>query len=219
MALQKATIINLETGDRVKVQFNPEQYALSGENHYAQANVPGRSSPLLQFSYGNLRTLEMELFFDTYEVAGNKDVRLQSSKVVDLLKINAETHAPPVLLFVWGQLRFRCVLAKANQRFIMFLPSGVPVRSKVQVSFHEFTNGQFEAKEVARQTADHTKTYTVGLGETLSGIAASVYRDPAQWRPLAVANGLDDPRSLPVGLRLIVPRLPFQDPETGEVLA
>jgi hypothetical protein len=219
MALEKATIINLETGTQVRVQFNPEEYSLGGENTFAQAAVPGRSAPLLQYAHGNLRTIEMELFFDTFEDPSNQDVRLQTAGVVGLLDINPKTHAPPVLLFVWGRLRFRCVLAKANQRFIMFLPSGVPVRAKVQVSLQEFTNGQFEAKEVKRETADYTQTYTVGHGETLSGIASRVYEDATLWRPLALANGIDDPRSLAVGLRLVVPRLPYQDPETGEVVA
>jgi len=218
MALEKATLINLETGAKVHVQFNPEEYALSRENQFAQANVPGRTAPLLQFSYGNLRTLEMELFFDTYEDPTNKDVRVQTSKVVGLVDINPQTHAPPVLMFLWGQLKFRCVLAKANQRFIMFLPTGVPVRAKLQATFQEFTNGQYETKEVKRETANYTKLYVVGFGETLSGIAATVYSNPTLWRPLAVANGLDDPRSLAVGLRLVVPSLPYQDPETGEVL-
>jgi nucleoid-associated protein YgaU len=218
MALEKATLINLETGAKVQVQFNPEEYALSGENQYALANVPGRSAPLLQFSYGNLRTLEMELFFDTYEDPSNKDVRVQTSMVVGLLDINPQTHAPPVLMFLWGQLSFRCVLAKANQKYIMFLPTGVPVRAKVQVTFQEFTNGDYETKEVKRETADYTKLYVVGYGETLSGIANATYGDPTIWRPLAVANGLDNPRALPVGLKLVVPSLPYQDPETGEVL-
>jgi hypothetical protein len=218
MALEKATIINLETGSKVQVQFNPEEYALSGENQFAVANVPGRSAPLLQFAYGNLRTLEMELFFDTYEDPSNKDVRVQTSMVVDLLNINPQTHAPPILMFLWGQLKFRCVLTKANQRYIMFLPTGVPVRAKIQATFQEFTNGDFETKEVKRETANYTKLYIVGYGETLSGIAAAVYNDATQWRPLAVANNIDNPRSLPVGLGLVVPSLPYQDPETGEVL-
>jgi hypothetical protein len=219
MALEKATIINLETGKKFRIQFNPEEYSLGGENQFAVANVPGRSAPLLQFAFGNLRTLEMELFFDTYEDTADQDVRAQTSVVVDLLKINPQTHAPPVLMFLWGKLKFRCVLAKANQRYIMFLPTGVPVRAKVQVTFQEFTNGNFETKEVKRKTADYTQLHVVGYGETLSGIAASVYSDPTQWRPLAIANNIDDPRSLPVGMQLIVPSLPYQDPETGEVVS
>ena len=35
--------------------------------NYAQAAIPGLSSPLLQFVNGNLQTLEMELFLDSYE--------------------------------------------------------------------------------------------------------------------------------------------------------
>jgi LysM repeat protein len=219
MPLEKATIINLETGAKIKVQFNPEEYSLSGENQFALANVPGRSAPLLQFAYGNLRSLEMELFFDTYEDLASQDVRVQTTMVVGLLDINPQTHAPPVLMFLWGKLKFRCVLAKASQRYIMFLPTGVPVRAKVQVTLQEFTNGDYETKEVKRETANYTQVYVVGSGETLSGIASAVYNDPKQWRPLAVANGLDDPRALPVGLRLVVPTLPYQDPETGEVLS
>jgi nucleoid-associated protein YgaU len=38
-------------------------------------------------------------------------------------------------------------------------------------------------------------------------VAAAVYRDPGSWRDLALANGIDDPRDLRPGRRLLVPRL------------
>ena len=46
--------------------FNPEEYTLNKDNNFASQAVPGLSGPLLQFVHGNMRTLEMELFFDTY---------------------------------------------------------------------------------------------------------------------------------------------------------
>ena len=49
------------------VLFNPEEYTLNQDNNFASQAVPGLSAPLLQFVNGNLQTLEMELFFDTYE--------------------------------------------------------------------------------------------------------------------------------------------------------
>ncbi len=113
----------------------------------------------------------------------------------------------------------RCVLASAGERYIMFLPSGVPVRARLQVTFNEFTNAEFEAKEVKRETADYTQIYVVGQDETLSGIAGRVYRNAQQWRPIALRNGIDDPRTLETGQRLLIPRLPFMDPESGEVYA
>ena len=215
MALEKAEITNTNTGEKFKVLFNPEEYSLNKDNNFAQIAVPGLRSPLLQFTNGNLRTLEMELFYDTFEEG--RDVRDETNKIVRLLDIDPETHAPPVLLFVWGDLRFTCVLVRANQRFLMFDENGRPVRARLTVSFNEFTNADREAKEIKRSTADFTKLHTVTQGETLSGIASRYYKNPGLWRPIAVANRVDNPRQLPVGLRLKVPSLPFRDPMSGEV--
>jgi nucleoid-associated protein YgaU len=135
------------------------------------------------------------------------------------MAIDASTHAPPVLLFTWASLSFTCVLARATQRFLMFLPDGTPVRARVQVSFTEFRNVELEAKEIKRETADFSKRRVVGQGESLSAIAADVYGDPALWRPIALRNDLDDVRELPAGLGLLIPPLPFRDPDTGETFA
>ena len=115
--------------------------------------------------------------------------------ITDLMAIDSTTHAPPVLLFTWGSLTFTCVLARANQKYQMFSSTGMPVRARVQVTFNEFRNIELEAKEIKRQTADYTKRRVVGQGETLSAIAADVYDDPTLWRPLAMANEIDDPRT------------------------
>lgn len=227
MALEKAIVVNDVTGDRIPVQFNPEEYSLNKDNNFAQAAIPGSGAPILQFVHGNMRTLEMEIFLDTYEEhrengrvinQAGEDVRNLSRKFTDLLSINATIHAPAPLIFTWGSLTFRCVLARVNQKFIMFRPDGIPVRAKLQVTFNEFTNGDFEAKEVKRETADFSKLYVVGQDETLSVIAARVYENPAMWRPIALCNEIDNPRVLPTGLRLLIPRLPFRNPETGEVM-
>jgi hypothetical protein len=45
-----------------------------------------------------------------------------------------------------------------------------------------------------------------------------MYDNPQLWRPIAIVNGLDDPRDLEVGQQLVVPNLPFRDPDTGEVV-
>lgn len=226
MALEKATITNLTRNEKVTVLFNPEEYSLNRDINYAQIAVPGLSGPLLQFVHGNMQTLEMELFLDTYEEhregsrimnqAGG-DVRVQVKEVTRLMDIDPTIHAPPVLLFTWGTLSFTCVLARANQRYIMFLPNGVPVRARVQVTFNEFRNAELESKEVKRETADYTKTYTVIAGETLSAIAGRAYGNPKLWRPIALANAVQDPQRLTPGIRLVIPRLPYRHLETGAV--
>ena len=222
MALAKAQITVEHTGQRLDVMFNPEEYTLNKDNNFASQTVPGLSSPLLQFVNGNLRTLEMELFFDTYlpittEAKAPRDVREETEKIIKLMKIDSELHAPPVLRFTWASLEFRCVLARASQKFQMFLDDGRPVRARLTCTFNEFIDEEREAKEVNRQTADFSKAHTVFEAETLSSIAFRFYGDPKLWRPIAIANRLDDPRAIEVGQLLLIPALPFTDQETGEV--
>ena len=226
MGLEHAMLTNLDTGQQYEVLFNPSEYALEKDNTFAQAAVPGLGSPLLQFVHGGLRSLEMELFFDSYEAhrAGGRhindarsDVRDLTGPVVALMAINPETHAPPVVLFAWGQLTFTGVVAKVTQRFTMFLESGVPVRATLQVTFSEFVDAEEEAKQVKRSTADFTRVHVVAEGEVLSAIAFGAYGDSRKWRPIALANGLEDARRPAAGRALDVPALPYRDPATGRV--
>lgn len=196
--------------------FNPEEYTLSRDNNFASQSIPGLSSPLLQFVAGNLRTLELELFFDTYE--RHRDVRDETQKLVRLADIDPDLHAPPVLQVAWASLQFRCVLARVSQKFILFLPDGRPARARLTVSFSEYVDPAREGRQVKRETATFSKAHTVRHGETLSAIAGRYYEDPRLWRPIAIENGLDDPRALVPGLTLLVPPLPFVDPESGEVM-
>lgn len=218
MAFERVQIENLHTKEKFAALFNPEEYTINKDNNFAVQGIPGLSAPLVQFVNGNLRTLEMELFFDTYDSADVKkrDVREETGKVVGLLDINAELHAPPIVIVSWSSLQFRCVLARASQKFIMFSDDGTPVRARVTVTFNEVIDPEQEAKEVSRQTADFTKMHVVTDGETLSAIAARFYEDPRSWRPIAIENDLDDPRALFAGQELRIPSLPFIDPQSLE---
>lgn len=216
MAFAKARITIEHTGRHFEVMFNPEEYTLNRDNNFASQAVPGLSSPLLQFVHGNLRTLDMELFFDTFEA--HRDVREVTQQVVGLLDIDPELHAPPVIVVSWASLQFRCVLARASQKFILFFPDGRPARARLTVSFQEYVEPGRESREVKRQTANFSKSHTVVQGETLSAIAGRFYEDPRMWRPIALENGLDDPRDLAAGQVLLIPPIPYLHPETGEVL-
>jgi LysM repeat protein len=167
-----------------------------------------------------MQTLEMELFFDTYDTPflPKQDVRLETNKVVHLMDIDSDLHAPPVLIVSWASLQFECVLARVSQKFIMFMEDGTPVRARLNVTFNRFIEAEREAKEVNRQTADYSKAHTVMQGETLSSIATHYYENPQQWRPIAIVNEIDNPRAIASGQTLRIPALPFINPETGEVM-
>ena len=100
----------------------------------------------------------------------------------------------------------------------MFLDDGRPVRATLTVTFNEFIDADREAKEINRQTANFSKVHVVIEGERLIDIASRLYENPQMWRTIAIANGIDDPRSISAGQELRVPPLPFFDQETGEVI-
>jgi nucleoid-associated protein YgaU len=216
MGLTKAKITVEHSKAFIEVMFNPEEYSLNRDNNFASQAIPGLSSPLIQFAHGNLRTLDMELLFDTYEKL--KDVRLETEKFIHLMEIDPALHAPPILIVSWASLQFRCVLTKASQKFLLFLDNGQPVRARITASFTEFIDAEHEALEVKRETADYTKQHTVLQGETIANIAFQYYSNPTLWRPIAVLNRLDNPRDLSAGQLLTIPSLPFKDAATGEVI-
>jgi len=55
------------------------------------------------------------------------------------------------------------------------------------------------------QTANGGKTYTVKPGDTLAGIARSVYGNAGRWKEIATANHISNPRSIHVGMVLKLP--------------
>jgi nucleoid-associated protein YgaU len=201
MALAKATIINLDTGEAIPVLFNPEEYTLDVGNTIAEIGIPGLQKSPVQYVRGNIRTLRMELFFDTYE--RNEDVRVHTRRITALLDASRTTLAPPVLLFSWGSLQFQCVLESVSQRFIMFKPSGIPVRARLTVVFKEYARLEVQIEEgffIGPPTVRN-----ILEGETLSQLAHDYLGDPGAWRDIAEANGIDDPINLIPGLRIVIP--------------
>ena len=207
--LKKAFIQILDAQGMIKeevpVLFNPTEYSMEKSNEFASVNIPGLESPMLQFSRGNLETLTMDLFFDSYEE--NKDVRTDyTTKITDLLKIDPDIHAPPILRFVWGSLNFTCVLSSVTKKFTMFRSDGIPVRATLSVTFNEYRT-EVSAKENPKKSSDRTKTYTIKQGDSLWAIAAREYGDPASWRPIADKNRIENPRLLEIGIEITIPPL------------
>lgn len=201
MALEKALIINTQTHEQIPVMFNPEEYALDKSNAFAEIGIPGLANPPLQYIRGNVQTLKMELFFDTYE--SKTDVRVHTRRITALLDNDPISKAPPVLLFSWGRFNFKCVLESVAQKFTMFLRDGVPVRATLSVNFKEFQPVEIEVRRgffIGPPTVHNLLS-----GQTLSGIAGDVLSDPAAWREIAEYNNIDDPRRIPPGTQLKIP--------------
>lgn len=199
--------------------FNPKELSVEKGNQFAEVSIPGLPSPIFQFVRGNARLVTLDLFFDTYEQG--TDVRLFTDRITGwdagsmfsrlpdvakgLMDIDPDLHAPPVCLFIWGAFIFQCIIERVSKRFTMFLPEGIPVRAALNVTLKEYREVEIQVKEIALQSADLTKRWIVRQGDSLWSIASKEYGDPGEWRRIADANNIDNPRFLTPGQELVIP--------------
>lgn len=193
--------------------FNPNQISISKNVQWCLKPKPESDTGKTQFTSGEPVTLSLELFFDTYE--SGTDVRERTKEIFSLTTVqgHGNLHRPPLCKIVWGTFdlsdTFSCqwVLTSLNQRFSLFLSDGTPVRATLGCSFRQWRGDETEAKLLDKKSADVAKTRIIKSGDTLTGIAAEEYNDPALWRPIAQANRIDNPLDLPVGRVLLIPTL------------
>ncbi len=180
---------------------------------------------------GQAERLTLELFFDSTEDGmaagdkGAKSVTEQTDRIYQLIKIDPARHAPPICMFQWNtqfpgsslntvaagttgnQNRngFPCIVENVRQRFTLFSPDGVPLRATLTVTLREFRHLNEQKKQINPHSPDRTQAHVVQRGDTLSAIAARAYGRPDNWRAIATANGIEDPRRLAPGQTLAVP--------------
>ncbi|ELZ19501.1 CIS tube protein [Natrinema limicola] len=218
--LEKAQLMIVngkQRGETIECAFNPNAYTLEKSVNYGELKATGSGASIMQFVDGNAETLSMELFFDTTDELDSNgspdtkqvDVRERYTQHIDtLLSVDGELHAPPVCRFVWGDgIDFTALLQRANKQFTKFLPSGVPIRARVNVVFKEYKTADYHKSEVSPESTDKTKVWTVTDGDTLWLIAAEEYGDAAHWRTIANHNDIEDPRAIETGDTLELPPL------------
>jgi len=186
--------------------FNPPEYGIDRSVNYGELQASGSGASSQQFINRSADTLSMELFFDTSETQA--DVRSEYVDKLDYLaSVDPELHAPPLCQFVWGDgLSFTALVQSLNKTFTRFLPSGVPVRARVNVTFTECKPSDYR-RELKPESTDKTKAWTVTEGDTLWLIADEEYGDPSHWRTIADANDIDNPRAVEPGESLELPPL------------
>ena len=222
MALSKLRIVPetpggklvFDDGAAIEAMFNPDELSLSSSVGWQKNNAQGRDVPELAFTNSEPRTLTIKLLFDTYDTPTlpKQDVRkVFTNRVFALALVEGEKHRPPVCRLTWGEGGewFQGVLERLDQKFTMFMEDGTPVRATLTCTFKEWRTNQQDQRKQNRKSADIVKQTTMRRGDSLSGIAAQEYLDPAQWRPIAIANGIDDPLRIPPGRPLAIPRLPL----------
>ena len=213
-------------GAPLEVQFNPTEFTLNKGAQIAEIPVVGIDGPMLQYVRGQAETLTMDLFFDTTDEGGTggdaKPVTDKTDPFYQLIKINPDTRALPVVLISWGgdsfpggrsyastgpnRYGFKGVVETVRQRFTMFSSLGLPLRATISISVKEYKTLAEMAADI--QVADDSRAaaQTVEEGQTMSDLAHE-QGDEANWREAAEANDNDDPENLEAGSVINMPPL------------
>jgi LysM repeat protein len=200
-------VIADERQRRIPLRFNPTDYKLSKSNTFAEITIPGLETPPIQYVRGGSETLTVQALVDTSDTLDN--VRTSYVDAVrNLMRPDSREHAPPIVRFVWDEAVFTGVLEKLDVNYVLFGKDGVPLRAQLDISLKEFRPAAQQVLDTPRSSPTVEKSYVVRRGDTLSSIAAAVYRRADAWRELARANDITDPRDLRPGRVLTVPRLP-----------
>lgn len=196
----------------VPVLFNPAEYDISRSVNYAKLDIPGTDSPIMQFINGGETSLKLTLHFDTqndYIRKTSDDVRSYIQPIMSALWIDGKLHAPPEAAFSWGGCFFKGIITDAQQSFTMFLPSGIPVRARLELTFKSNENTDGARKKSPFESPNRTKARLAEKGAQLWRIAHAEYGHPKYWRVIADFNKIYNPRKLPEGRLLQLP--PFKE--------
>ena len=217
MTLQKAKITKLGGTDKpFDVQFNPTTLRLTLDNKVTGGRT--QVSPVRQIVGASQSTLALDLIFDTADEGSTSDpvsVRKRTKQLEQfLLPRSDKDHAPPRILFVWGDLAIQGTVDSLTIDFDHFADTGVPLRAKVSLSI----KGQEPANELkavppgdregAPAPGDSSggglgtpppggpgggappspNTTKALAGESAGEVAARLGIDPAAWRGLQLGG-------------------------------
>lgn len=194
----------------LRCQFNPTEYAITTSATWHRATAPGAPHvSAAQFVGTDAASLSVDLFFDARDdgapPVGEAVTRLLSWTEPTRRSVDDQLPTPPVVTFEWGgTASFRAFVSSVTARFVLFRRDGSPIRAHVSLRLEQVptllpgTNPTSGSDVVVRQR-------TLGAGETLALLAWQEYGRAEDWRLIAEASGIDDPRRLVPGTSVVVP--------------
>jgi hypothetical protein len=197
---------------RKNVQFNPSEFSTDQSAQYvdafglSQKKVGGNQFLAEESTYLNLRlTYDGFTAADTLDPEKASDVNPEIGFLRKLIVIDEKLHRPPICVFEWGSFKFCGYAEYLKINYSMFASSGKPIRATADIRIR--SNADLK---IPLQSPDRTKRHVVSQETPLYMVSYEAYNDCSQWRHIAKANELSNPRRLRAGTILKIPPLEFE---------
>jgi hypothetical protein len=211
--VQRAVLTGTD-GSELECQFNPSTLRVTKSSHWnAQPTRGSATAPRPQFVGTGPEVLTARLLFDDFDDLGGGNATVPSAMstllgwtCVPAQSYQMDTPQPPIVTFRWGSgIDFTGFLQQVQVEYTMFsADQGIPLRAIATISLHSIPADP----QGTNPTSGGISGRRSALLEDCDGLASIAYReygDPALWRGIAIASGVEDPARVPVGTRLLVP--------------
>jgi hypothetical protein len=197
--------------ERVTFAYNPKELSVNKSAEWQRKPSKGAwKAATPEYQGPSPRTLSVELFLDGYEAGQDvsHDIEtLYSCCQPTMLSIFTMKPSPPWVIFGWGSnTHLTAVVKSVAVKLTMFGSDGTPLRATCTVTMEEVVPDWFWFAQNPTSGSLHSlRTHVVIEGDSLPSVAYKEYGNAGWWRPLALANDVDDPLDLVAGTRLLVP--------------
>jgi nucleoid-associated protein YgaU len=194
---------------RVTFAYNPKELAYSKAAQWQRKPAKGAAKAAMpEFQGPSPMGLTVEVFLDGYEagkdISADIDTLYACCQPMDN-SIQAKQPSPPWVVFGWGNnTQLTAIVKSVAAKLTMFRSDGTPLRATVTVTLEEVVPDSF-AQNPTSGSLNSVRSHMVVEGDTLASVAYKQYGNAGWWRPLAHANGIDDPLKVGAGTRLMVP--------------
>lgn len=139
----------------------------------------------------------------------DQSVNAACDNFISLIRYDPKEHQPPDLAFIWGEyLEFVGKMEACSVKFTMFSRSGIPVRARMTLTIRGEDRSKLQKnKQSPFESPDRTKERVLAHGDQLWMLAEEEYGDPGQWKVIARANGILNPREMRSAMKLKVPSI------------
>ncbi len=211
--------LEIDGAEPIPCAFNPQSYTVTKTNVWNFKPTTGVDLPDGEFGGGLPRRTTLTLLLDVSLQPPDQSVKDTANQLLKMMETGGGGGgggaAPPFVTFRWGSVDLpKSVPVSLTIQFALFHPNGEPRRATVDLELAQAekastASGSGTSKNqnpTTRATGD-MRAHRVRDGDSLPSIAYHAYGDPTRWRPIAEANGIDDPLRLPRGTDLTIPGL------------
>jgi Contractile injection system tube protein/LysM domain len=194
---------------RVTFDYNPKELSFNKAAQWQRKPAKGaKKAATPEFQGPSPMSLTVELFLDGYEAGRDvsKDIETLYSCCHPMASsLQSKKPSPPWVVFGWGSNpQLTAIVKSVAVKLTMFKNDGTPLRAICTVSMEEVVPDSF-AQNPTSGSLNSVRSHLMVEGDSLPSVAYKQYGNAGWWRPLAEANGIDDPLKVSPGTRILVP--------------